>query len=61
MKVVVLVSGGMDSVTALYHAASEHEVVAGLSFDYGSKHNHGNYRWQPGTVSNWECLTRSCR
>ncbi|NRB73595.1 MAG: 7-cyano-7-deazaguanine synthase QueC [Verrucomicrobiales bacterium] len=40
MKVVVLVSGGMDSVTALYHAASEHEVVAGLSFDYGSKHNH---------------------
>jgi len=27
-------------VTALYHAASEHEVVAGLSFDYGSKHNH---------------------
>ena len=40
MKVVVLVSGGMDSVTALYHAAGEHEVVAGLSFDYGSKHNH---------------------
>ena len=40
MKVVVLVSGGMDSVTALYHAASEHEVVAGLSCDYGSKHNH---------------------
>jgi len=40
MKVVVLVSGGMDSVTALYHAAREHEVVAGLSFNYGSKHNH---------------------
>lgn len=39
-KVVVLVSGGMDSVTALYHAAADHEVVAGLSFDYGSKHNH---------------------
>lgn len=39
MKVVVLVSGGMDSVTALHHAAREHEVVAGLSFDYGSKHN----------------------
>lgn len=39
MRVVVLVSGGMDSVTALYHAASAHEVVAGLSFDYGSKHN----------------------
>lgn len=40
MKVVVLVSGGMDSVTALYEAAEEHEVVGGLSFDYGSKHNH---------------------
>jgi 7-cyano-7-deazaguanine synthase len=39
MKAVVLVSGGMDSVTALHHAAREHEVVAGLSFDYGSKHN----------------------
>ena len=40
MKVVVLVSGGMDSVTALHAAAREHEVIAGLSFDYGSKHNH---------------------
>lgn len=40
MKVLVLVSGGMDSVTALYRANREHEVVAGLSFDYGSKHNH---------------------
>lgn len=40
MKVVVLVSGGMDSVTALYRAHAEHEVVAGISFDYGSKHNH---------------------
>lgn len=40
MKVVVLVSGGMDSVTALYRAAQDHEILAGLSFDYGSKHNH---------------------
>ena len=39
MKVVILVSGGMDSVTALHAATREHEVVAGLSFDYGSKHN----------------------
>ena len=39
MKVIVLVSGGMDSVTALHDAAVNHEVVAGLSFDYGSKHN----------------------
>jgi 7-cyano-7-deazaguanine synthase len=40
MKVVVLVSGGMDSVVALHHAAREHEVVGAISFDYGSKHNH---------------------
>jgi len=40
MKVVALVSGGMDSVAALYHAHREHEVTAALSFDYGSKHNH---------------------
>jgi 7-cyano-7-deazaguanine synthase len=39
-KVVVLVSGGMDSVSALYQAREEHEVVGALSFDYGSKHNH---------------------
>ena len=38
-EVVVLLSGGMDSVTALYHAASEHKAVATISFDYGSKHN----------------------
>ncbi len=40
MKVVVLLSGGMDSVTALHDAAQKSEVVAALSFDYGSKHNH---------------------
>lgn len=39
MKVVVLVSGGMDSVVVLYHAARIHEVVAAVSFHYGSKHN----------------------
>ena len=39
-KVVVLVSGGMDSVAALYEAHQTHEVVGGLSFDYDSKHNH---------------------
>jgi 7-cyano-7-deazaguanine synthase len=39
MKVVVLCSGGMDSVTALHWARREHAVVAAVSFDYGSKHN----------------------
>ena len=40
MKVVVLLSGGMDSVAALYDAKEDHDVVGALSFDYGSKHNH---------------------
>ncbi|HEX2861867.1 MAG TPA: 7-cyano-7-deazaguanine synthase QueC [Lacunisphaera sp.] len=40
MKVVVLCSGGMDSVAALYWARTQHHVDAVLSFDYGSKHNH---------------------
>jgi 7-cyano-7-deazaguanine synthase len=39
MKVVVLCSGGMDSVSALHWARREHDTVAALSFDYGSKHN----------------------
>jgi 7-cyano-7-deazaguanine synthase len=40
MKVVVLCSGGMDSVAALHWALWRHEVKTVLSFDYGSKHNH---------------------
>lgn len=39
MNVVVLLSGGMDSVTALYDAADRHTVTAAVSFHYGSKHN----------------------
>ncbi len=39
MKLCVLLSGGMDSVTALYHVATDHEVVSALSFNYGAKHN----------------------
>lgn len=40
MKVLVLLSGGMDSVTALHWAARAHAVAGAVSFDYGSKHNH---------------------
>ena len=40
MNVVVLCSGGMDSVTALHWARREHHVTAAVSFDYGAKHNH---------------------
>ncbi|HRH95428.1 MAG TPA: 7-cyano-7-deazaguanine synthase QueC [Prosthecobacter sp.] len=40
MKTLVLLSGGMDSVTAFHWARQEHEVVGAVSFDYGAKHNH---------------------
>jgi 7-cyano-7-deazaguanine synthase len=40
MNVVVLCSGGMDSVTALHWAHRHHRVAAAVSFDYGAKHNH---------------------
>ncbi len=39
MKVCVLLSGGMDSVTVFYEALHTHKMAACLSFDYGSKHN----------------------
>jgi len=39
-KVIVLCSGGMDSVSALYEARERgHAVVMALSFHYGAKHN----------------------
>jgi 7-cyano-7-deazaguanine synthase len=38
-KTVVLLSGGMDSVTALYWAIQQHTINAVLSFHYGAKHN----------------------
>ncbi|MDA1044546.1 MAG: 7-cyano-7-deazaguanine synthase QueC [Verrucomicrobia bacterium] len=39
MKIVVLLSGGIDSVTVLYDALQTHHILAALSFDYGAKHN----------------------
>jgi 7-cyano-7-deazaguanine synthase len=39
VKVVVLLSGGLDSVTAFQEALRQHEVLAGISFDYGAKHH----------------------
>jgi 7-cyano-7-deazaguanine synthase len=39
-NVIVLLSGGVDSTTALYHAFNNHAVMAAVSFDYGAKHNH---------------------
>jgi len=38
-SVVVLLSGGMDSVTALYDARERYTLAGAVSFHYGSKHN----------------------
>lgn len=38
-KVVVLLSGGLDSTVAFYDALEKFDKVAAISFDYGSKHN----------------------
>lgn len=38
-KVLVLLSGGIDSTTALYDAFNKYNEVAAVSFNYGSKHN----------------------
>ena len=40
MKLIVLLSGGLDSTTLLYQMHRDHEVIACLGFDYGAKHNH---------------------
>lgn len=38
-KVVVLLSGGLDSTCLLYEVRRRWRPVLGLSFDYGAKHN----------------------
>jgi len=56
MKTVVLLSGGMDSVTALHWARQEHEVVGAVSFDYGAKHNHREI-----PLAAWHCAQADLR
>lgn len=49
MNVAVLLSGGLDSTTALHWAHRRHRVLCALSFDYGSNHSARELacaRWQ---------------
>ena len=39
MKALVILSGGLDSTTALYWAIKKYDEVETLTFNYGSKHN----------------------
>ncbi len=53
MKTAVLLSGGLDSTTALHWARHNHEVVAAFSFDYGSNHAGQELacaRWQAAAL-----------
>lgn len=45
MKALVILSGGLDSTTALYWAKSKYNEVEALTFYYGSKHNDKEYRY----------------
>ena len=44
MKTVIVLSGGMDSSTALAWAKVNYEVVGSISFNYGSKHNDREFK-----------------
>ena len=45
MKALVVLSGGLDSSTALYWAKKEYTEVEALTFNYGSKHNDIEYSY----------------
>lgn len=53
---IVLLSGGMDSVTALYHAHAAGVVSVAVSFDYGSKHNAREISY-----ATWHCESLGIR
>ena len=55
-KVVMLCSGGMDSVAALYEASRDFEISAVLIFHYGSKHNNREISFAGLPLGNSVCL-----
>lgn len=49
---VIIVSGGMDSITLLYD--KKDEIALGISFNYGSNHNEREIPFSPRcTASDW--------
>jgi 7-cyano-7-deazaguanine synthase len=39
MKIMFILSGGLDSTTALYELKKKHEIIEALTFDYGQRHH----------------------
>lgn len=52
---VIIVSGGMDSITLLYD--KKDEIALGISFDYGSNHNAKEIPLLRCIASDWESNT----
>ncbi len=50
MNVAVLLSGGLDSTTALHWAVQEHDVACAIAFDYGS-----NHAFEELACARWQC------
>ena len=49
MKALIILSGGLDSTTALYWAKSQYNEIEALTFNYGSKHNDIEYSYAKNT------------
>ena len=49
MKALVILSGGLDSTTALYWAKSQYNEIEALTFNYSSKHNDIEYSYAKKT------------
>ena len=62
MKAIVILSGGMDSATALSLAIHDgHEVVGLLSFWYGSKHNDMEWSYAEKIADFYKLPIKRCR
>lgn len=52
MKALVILSGGLDSTTALYWAIHQYDEVEAITFNYGSKHNDVEFMYAYQTCVN---------
>lgn len=61
MKTLIVLSGGMDSTTALAWAKSVgHEIVDTINFQYGSKHNGKEFRAAANVAAHYNVSINYC-
>lgn len=58
---VVVLSGGMDSIVMLAHVLNKGETAAGLSFDYGSRHNGREIPMAREACEKWGVIHRTIK